>query len=182
MSEFGNQMVSVAASQVGYVEGPNNSNKYGAYFGHDNEPWCCWFILWCQAQLGVDGQSYGFNAGVTSFYDKNNITVDQLEPGDYVCYGTNRAYWISPRQHAEIFTGFDSNGNLLTIGGNTGGGSQSEGDGVYRKTRGRDEVTACIHFEPGSPGPIPPPTPPPEPGEDGIMLKPYEYYRTLRRW
>ena len=67
-------------------------------------------------------------------------------------------------------------------GGNTGGGSQSEGDGVYRKTRGRDEVTACIHFDPGSPGPIPPPTPPPEPGEDGIMLKPYEYYRTLRRW
>lgn len=183
MSSFGDAMCSVAAGQVGYVEGPNNQNKYGAYFGADNQPWCCYFLMWCMAQLDVDPSANGFTGNVTSFYNKNNITVDQLEPGDFVCFGRNRSYWASVRQHAELFIGFDSSGNLLTIGGNTGGGSQSEGDGVYRKTRGADEVSACIRFDPGGEYPDPEPIDPPEPGSlNVVLLKPYEYYRTLRRW
>ena len=38
MSSFGDAVVATAKTQVGYVEGANNDNKYGAYFGMNNQP------------------------------------------------------------------------------------------------------------------------------------------------
>lgn len=150
MSNFGADMVAIASGEVGYVEGPNNDNKYGAYFGMNNQPWCAFFLLWCMAQLGVDGFSYGFNGGVPSFYVQDNTDVNNLEPGDFVCFGQNASWWTSTQQHVELFVSYAGTGYINTIGGNTGGGSQSEGDGVYAKVRGLDQVTACIHFDPGN--------------------------------
>lgn len=149
MSKFGEELCAVAASQVGYIEGPNNDNKYGEYFGANNQPWCAYFLMWCLAMCGADPEAAGFTGSVSSFYAMNNRVVSQLVPGDFVCFGQKRPYWTSEHQHAEMFIEFDTNGNLRTIGGNTSSTSQSEGDGVEWKTRDADEVTACVHYDPG---------------------------------
>ena len=185
MSSFGDAVVATAKTQVGYVEGANNDNKYGAYFGMNNQPWCAFFILWCWAQNGVDGFSYGFNGGVPSWYAANNTAVDALQPGDTVCFGKNATYWYSPQQHNEIFVRYDSDPDYIWCsGGNTRlQGSQSEGEGVVEKRRRKIEVTACIHFDSGNPDdPLPPPEPVPDPGFGLQLLKPYEYYRKGVLW
>ena len=41
------RFVKFALSQVGYKEGKNNDNKYGKYFGMNNQPWCCFFVSYC---------------------------------------------------------------------------------------------------------------------------------------
>lgn len=174
MSSFGADLAAMAATQVGYIEGDNNENIYSAYFGAPNQPWCAYFILWCMAQLGVDGMAAGFTGNVSSFYAKNNTTVDNLVAGDIVCFGLNRSYWYSVAQHNEIFVSYNEDGSLNTIGGNTSG---TGGEGVWRKIRSRDEVSAAVHYDPD--GDTPDPTDPPT----GYQLyKPYQYYRTLNRW
>jgi len=52
----GNQaadLVAVAKTQIGYVEGSNNYNKYAEYFGNANQPWCGYFISWCARQANI---------------------------------------------------------------------------------------------------------------------------------
>lgn len=52
----GNQradIIGVAKTQLGYIEGGNNYTKYGEFFNRPNDPWCGWFISWCAAQAGI---------------------------------------------------------------------------------------------------------------------------------
>ena len=52
----GNQridIVGVAKTQVGYKEGANNNNKYGAWYGQNNVSWCAHFVVWCARQANV---------------------------------------------------------------------------------------------------------------------------------
>ena len=52
----GNQradIIGVAKTQIGYTEGSNNNNKYGAYFSANNVSWCAYFIVWCARQAGI---------------------------------------------------------------------------------------------------------------------------------
>ncbi len=52
----GNQamdLVAVATTQIGYVEGANNNNKYADYFNNPNQPWCGYFISWCARQANI---------------------------------------------------------------------------------------------------------------------------------
>lgn len=45
--------LSIAFSQVGYVEGFNNDTKYGIWYKMNNEPWCAMFVSWCWYQAGL---------------------------------------------------------------------------------------------------------------------------------
>lgn len=52
----GNQradIVGVAKTQLGYTEGSNNNNKYGAYFNNNYAPWCAYFVSWCARQADI---------------------------------------------------------------------------------------------------------------------------------
>ena len=56
----GNQrddIIGVALTQVGYLEGNGNNNnndtKYGDYFGRPKTAWCGWFVSWCARQAGI---------------------------------------------------------------------------------------------------------------------------------
>ncbi len=52
----GNQiadLIGVARTQIGYVEGSNNYNKYAESFGNANQPWCGFFISWCARQANI---------------------------------------------------------------------------------------------------------------------------------
>lgn len=44
-------IIATALAEVGYKEGKNNNNKYGAWFGMNNESWCCIFICWVFAHV-----------------------------------------------------------------------------------------------------------------------------------
>lgn len=46
-------IIGVALTQVGYVEGSNNYTKYGAWYGHPNLEWCGMFVSWCADQAGI---------------------------------------------------------------------------------------------------------------------------------
>lgn len=56
-----NAVVSVAKSQVGYVEGKGNKTKYGKWFGANGAPWCAIFVSWCvyQADLKLYPKTIG---------------------------------------------------------------------------------------------------------------------------
>jgi peptidoglycan hydrolase-like protein with peptidoglycan-binding domain len=38
------KIISLAQNELGYKEGKNNENKYGAEYGMNNQPWCCIFV------------------------------------------------------------------------------------------------------------------------------------------
>lgn len=40
----------VAQGEIGYVEGPRNKNKYGAWYGNAYSSWCSEFVTWCAYQ------------------------------------------------------------------------------------------------------------------------------------
>lgn len=46
-------VIAVALTQVGYLEGPNNDNKYGVWYGYNNIAWCGIYVAWCADQAGV---------------------------------------------------------------------------------------------------------------------------------
>lgn len=46
-------IVAVALTQVGYMEGANNDTKYGVWYGYNNLGWCGIFVAWCADQAGV---------------------------------------------------------------------------------------------------------------------------------
>lgn len=46
-------VIAVALTQVGYMEGPNNDTKYGVWYGYNNIGWCGTFVAWCANQAGV---------------------------------------------------------------------------------------------------------------------------------
>jgi len=52
----GNQradIVGVALTQLGYLEGPDNDTKYGTWCDLPNQPWCATFISWCAAMADI---------------------------------------------------------------------------------------------------------------------------------
>lgn len=89
----GNQavdLVSVALTQVGYVEGANNANKYAESYGSPNQPWCGFFISWCARQAGIptavipdSGLSSAFK-NIGTFHARTSGYTPQM--GDIMMY------------------------------------------------------------------------------------------------
>ena len=46
-------IIAVAKTQLGYLEGAGNDTKYGVWFGHNRLGWCGIFVTWCARQAGV---------------------------------------------------------------------------------------------------------------------------------
>ena len=49
-------LLTMAFSQNGYKEGPNNENKYGIWYKNPNQPWCAQFVSWCWYQTGLSNE------------------------------------------------------------------------------------------------------------------------------
>jgi hypothetical protein len=43
----------IAIMQIGFHEGNNNENPFGAYFKMNNLPWCSMFVHWCWKMAGM---------------------------------------------------------------------------------------------------------------------------------
>lgn len=144
-------VVSVARGELGYQEGANNDTKYGKWYGLNNNPWCAMFISWCFTQAGQSAavaasSRKGFascDAGLKWFTKKNKIVpIGDAQPGDIAFFQFDDD---AQPDHVGIVVKNDGKKYLWCIEGNTAAntkGSQSNGDGVYRKKRAYSLVLA----------------------------------------
>lgn len=152
----GLDVVNIAQQQVGFIEGPNNENPYGAWYGLPNESYCAMGVSWCFAQVGLSAlvaaqTEKGFAycpAGLTWFQKKGRVVGKyDGQPGDLVFYS-----WSGNgvADHVEIIEAASSDG-LTCIGFNTGPdkstGNPANGDGVFRVHRPYLYVLAIVRPE-----------------------------------
>jgi len=152
----GLDIVNIAQTQIGFIEGPNNENPYGAWYGIPNESYCAMGVSWVFAQAGLSAlvaaqTEKGFAycpAGLTWFQKKGRV-VDKYsgQPGDLVFYS-----WSGNgvADHVEIIENASRDG-LTCIGFNTGpdksSGNPANGDGVFRVHRPYLYVLAIVRPE-----------------------------------
>ena len=172
------ELISLAASQVGYHEkasnadlddynanrGSNNYNKYARDVGVANgQPWCATFVWWCMKNAGVPDSSYPSRTTVTRdwfnqrglFRPRGNYTP---KPGDYVVFG-NVA-------HCGIVESV-SGSTVITIEGNSGDQVKRNtysmsngyilGYGIinYNSSSSTSSGGGAASDNPGSPYPVP---------------------------
>lgn len=132
----------IAAGEIGNTERPSNSNrtKYGAWYGLDGNPWCMMFVQWCFAQAGTPlPHRTASCSDMLSWYRKHRPErVSAVpKPGDIVIYTFG---------HTGIVESAGAN-TVTAIEGNTSAGeagSQSNGGGVFRRTRSKALAAAYI--------------------------------------
>lgn len=137
----------------GYAETGNNDTIFGRWYGLNFQPWCAMFVSKCFDEGGANKliagaqTKKGFascDAGLKYFAKKGQLVpVGQAEEGDIVFF-----QFDDDAQPDHVGIVFKNDGkNLICIEGNTSGdgkGSQSNGDGVYKKKRPYKLVMAVV--------------------------------------
>jgi hypothetical protein len=137
-------VVNVARSQIGFVEGANNENPYGLWYGIPNASYCAMGVSWCFAQVGLSQiiaaqtpKGFAYCPAGLTWFQRQGLVVNKLQaqPGDLVFFsfaGNGVA------DHIEIVEAANVQG-ITTIGFNTSpdhiNASQSNGGGCYRRHR-----------------------------------------------
>lgn len=175
------QVISIARSQIGVVENPYGSNytKYGWWYGWNGVFWCDQFISWCFNQAGGLSLMGGKSASVA-------LTASRMR--------NMGRYGLTPRvgslaifnnySHIELVTTV-GNGWVRNIGGNTsdlGGGSVSNGGGVFANTRNLSMIRGyCYPAYTGTASvPRPAPTSSGDLRVDGVLGP--TTYKKVQRW
>lgn len=144
-----NAIIRTASSQIGYKERGNNITKYWAelYPKFQGAPWCAAFTAWVYKQNGSDILLTGpsapyYTPSMEAWAKKTGRWRESKDclPGDVLIFGTRGAV------HTGLLLAQDG-ANVRTIEGNTsspGGGSDTDGGGVYARRRSRSWVRGCI--------------------------------------
>lgn len=139
------EVVIVATQEIGNTEKPINKTKYGKWYGLDGNPWCAMFVSWVFAQCGLSkkiaAQSpKGFascDAGLKWFAKKSKLVpVGQAQAGDIAFFQFDDD--AQPDHVGIVVANNTVRKSLTCIEGNTAAGktgSQSNGDGVYKRVR-----------------------------------------------
>jgi hypothetical protein len=159
------KVLATAAREVGTKEAGKNRVKYWSLKPEWNgSAWCAAFVqwvlkvngMWFETPLPYYVPSFEATARKTGKW----ISKDgKPKPGDLVIYGEKSG------QHIGIFVKARSLGRIETIEGNTSSGligSQSNGDGVYRRVRTKSWVRGFVSMS-YTPEPKPAPAPAPAP-------------------
>ena len=134
--------IAKANSQLGVKESPANSNKtiYGKFTGHDGQPWCGSFVMWCTAQIGFKNMPNCVYtpSGATLFQGQGqwlNHETAKPQPGDIAFFNFDG----KGIEHVGIVVKDNDDGTVTTIEGNTtpdgSTGSEANGGEVCLKTR-----------------------------------------------
>lgn len=159
-------LLRVAAGEVGYVEGPYNRTKYGAemYGGkYQNQAWCGLFTDWCLQKVNMlqgEPSSVWTPNGAAGYQRANRWIARAGAPqaGDVVYFDWGGSQSVQQVDHVgfvEAVTG----DYILTIEGNTSSsnaGSQSNGDGCYRRKRPRSVIVGFGRPQYATAPPVPP--------------------------
>lgn len=131
-----NALLSVARSQIGYVEGPNNNTKYGAWYGMNHVPWCAQFVSWCANQAGIPTNIIPKHAytptGAAWFKARGQWFTSNPKVGDLVYY---RFPGMGRISHLGIVEAVHGSKSITAIEGNTNSAGSRTGGRVMRKTR-----------------------------------------------
>lgn len=140
MAYTADAVIAQARSEIGYTESPAGSNrtKFAAEAGHANgQPWCATFCVAMARRCG--GQVGNESAYTPSLYGSMTHVSDPAV-GDFAFFdfpdSTHRI------QHVGIVVSATAS-TVTCVEGNTSagsGGSQSNGGGVYERTRSRSVV------------------------------------------
>lgn len=132
----------LAASQLETKEDPAGSNrtKYGVWYGWNGVPWCMIFVQWCFAQAGrpLPYRTASCSA-LLRWYREHQAEriVSRPQAGDIVIYRFGHTGIVESAAET----------TATAIEGNTSpgeAGSQSNGGGVFRRTRPRTAAAAYI--------------------------------------
>lgn len=150
-------IVNVAMSQIGYIEGNNSSQLSGCVVGNKNYTeyglwydgiygpdgfqkgaWCAMFISWCAEQAKIDKSIFKQHALTTSglnWYTNRDLTYTraEIEKGVYTPQPGDVVYFLSPgvnrkANHVGIVLKYED-GILYAIEGNTNSGDRSTDGG-----------------------------------------------------
>lgn len=134
--------VAVARKEIGTKENPPNSNKtkYGKFTGHDGQPWCGSFVMWCAGQLKLNLPNVVYTpTGVTGFQGKglwSNAATAKPAPGDIVFFDFPGGAKVD---HVGIVVKDNGDGTIVSVEGNTipdgKTGDESNGGEVCMKVR-----------------------------------------------
>lgn len=132
-------------SQIGYKEGKGNANKYSTIMGRPPESWCADFIdagfKSCNA-LNLITNSASCTAMYRGMRDRE-VSKNSLRAGDIVFFDWDKS---GDCDHVGIVEAAGSS-QVTTIEGNTSAGnsgSQSNGDGVYRRYRNYSQIAHAV--------------------------------------
>lgn len=129
------EVLAVAAGELGYRESAGGRNKYGAWYGMDGVAWCMQFVQWVYAHAGAPlpfkTPSCG---GLLRWYRRNQPACVAREgvPGCIVIFnfpGTKH-----DTDHTGLFVS-ETATHITTIDGNTSGENDANGGCVRRRTR-----------------------------------------------
>lgn len=138
----------IAVGELGNTEFPANSNKvkyntwyWGKEVSGKDYPWCMAFVQWCFDQAGLRLPHLTASCSdLLSWYWKyapDRVIYGDPNPRDIIIYNFG---------HTGIVES-DAFSTITAIEGNTSAGdagSQSNGGGVFRRTRSKTLVTAYI--------------------------------------
>jgi hypothetical protein len=160
------QVLDVARSQIGTVEGAGGSTPYGRAYGMDGQAWCAMFVWWVGQQAGAGGliPKAAYTPTLAGWYQQRGQADRNPRSGDLVFYdwpgdGVDRI------SHVGFVEAVNGDGTLTTIEGNTtsgAAGDQRQGGGVWRRKRSRSAVVLFAHpayAGAGAAAPAPAPAP-----------------------
>lgn len=136
-----NRILSIAKSQIGYVEGANNYSKYGDWYnqpGYANAAWCAMFVSWCFEQAGSPlpaiqhPKGFAYCPFGVNYFRKLGKFYNSPRVGDIVFFdwqgdGTS--------DHVGFVLEVKDSKNIITIEGNTSYRNQSHGGQVMKRSR-----------------------------------------------
>lgn len=137
-------VLSRAAKEIGTRERPPGSNRtqYGKWYGTDGVPWCDIFASWAAHEVGALDLVFGKHAYTPSHanrFKKAGQWGRTPRPGALVFFD----FGMGRIHHVGLVEKVLPDGRIQTIEGNTSagsGGSQHNGDGVYRRVRSTKNV------------------------------------------
>lgn len=164
-------VIRVAQSHVGYVEGPrDNETVFGARTGFNFQPWCGSFVDCVLIDAGQTGEpSSIYTPNGAAAYRRLGRWIDRngpVQPGDVVFFDWQGGTGSGGVDHVGIVAEVRRDGQVETIEGNTSpsnAGSQSNGGMVARRVRPRNVIAGFGRpAYTGTPGPPAPPPPSPD--------------------
>lgn len=129
------QILAVAAREIGYRESTGRRTKFGEWSGYNGQPWCMSFVQWVYHQAGADLPYMTASCGtLLRWYRQNQpeCVVKDPVPGCIIIFNFPGTPYST--DHTGLFVSKTAT-QITSIDGNTSGGNDSNGGCVQRRTR-----------------------------------------------
>lgn len=107
MQSKSSELVEVALAEVGYTNSPNRDNKYGKWYGLNNNPYSAMFISWCFAKIG---QSEVVEVSSKKGFASCNISYEHFSKNSEPCK------WWAVRKGDLVYYDFEGQGRATHMG------------------------------------------------------------------